>query len=340
MQHKKEILARALAVTGVGPLLRRLRPWKGLVVLNYHRIGDGGSSPLDSGVFSASQAQFDQQIGWLKRHADVIGLNDLAQAVSGSAGRYVLITFDDGYLDNYQLALPVLKRHGIAATFFITTGFIDDRRVAWWDEISWMVKHAVRRRRPARMLSNGLTPAEWGDEETSDVIQGMLRRYKALPIQEGTAFLNEIAEATGSGRCPTSAESAPWMTWDQIRHLREAGQTIGAHTVTHPVLARCSLERQRMEITASKRRIEDVLGEAVTSFSYPVGTADAFTSETEQLLREAGIRWAFNFQGGYLDATHAHTADYYSLPRIAMEPGLSAPRLQALSTLPSLFAPA
>ncbi|QDT54047.1 Poly-beta-1,6-N-acetyl-D-glucosamine N-deacetylase precursor [Caulifigura coniformis] len=337
MQHKKEILARALAATGIGPLLRRLRPWNGLLVLNYHRIGDAVASPLDSGVFSATQQQFDDQLAWLKSHADVIGMDDLASALDRS-GRFVLITFDDGYLDNYQLALPVLRRHAIPATFFITTGFIDGRRVAWWDEISWMVKQAVRREWPARLSHDGTPRANWGADETSAVIQTLLRTYKGLATEEGPAFLEEIAEATGSGRCPVTDGFAPWMTWDQIRELQSAGQSIGAHTVTHPVLARCSREQQQFEITESKRRIEDVLGGTVNSFSYPVGTADAFTSETEQLMQEAGLRWAFNFQGGYLDATHARTADHYSLPRIAMEPDLSAPRFQALNTLPGLFA--
>jgi hypothetical protein len=81
-----------------------------------------------------------------------------------------------------------------------------------------------------------------------------------------------------------------------------------------------------------------VLGRPVTAFSYPVGTADAFTVETEALMREAGIRWAFNFQGGYVDAGRAQSADRFSLPRIAMEPNLSGPRLQAMNTLPELFA--
>lgn len=337
MQHKKEILARALAMTGIGSLLRRLRPWKGLLVLNYHRIGDAASSPLDSGVFSATQDQFDEQLGWLKSHADVIGLDDLDTAVAGSAGRFVLITFDDGYLDNYDLALPVLKQHAVPATFFITTGFIDGRRVAWWDEIAWMVKHAARHHWPARLAAKGAR-GEWAAEETPAVIHKLLQTYKSLPTTEAPAFLDEIAQATASGRCRFSHDSAPWMTWAQIRELQSTGQSIGAHTVTHPVLARCSREQQRAEITGSKKRIEDVLGRVVTAFSYPVGTADAFTVETEELMREAGIRWAFNFQGGYVDATRAQSADRFSLPRIAMEPGLSGPRLAAMNTLPELFA--
>jgi len=338
MQHKKEILAQALAVTGIGSLLRRLRPWSGLLVLNYHRIGEASSSPLDSGVFSATQEQFDRQLAWLKRHADVIGLDDLDSVASGAPGRSVLITFDDGYLDNFQLALPVLERHGVPATFFITTGFIDGRQVAWWDEIAWMVKHALRHRWPARLATHEALRPDWSLNEAPAVIQRLLQTYKGLPTAEGPGFLDEIAEATGSGRCPLTDDSAPWMTWDQIRRMQEAGQSIGAHTVTHPVLARCNREQQRHEITESKRRIEEMLGRPVTAFSYPVGTADAFTVETEELMREAGIRWAFNFQGGYLDATRSPSADRFSLPRIAMEPDLSGPRFQALNTLPGLFA--
>ncbi|HVJ68119.1 MAG TPA: polysaccharide deacetylase family protein [Caulifigura sp.] len=338
MRNKKEYLAQALAMTGIGPLVRRLSPWKGLLVLNYHRIGDAGSTPLDPGVFSATQDQFDAQLAWLKQHADVIGEDGLDAALAGAPGRFVLITFDDGYLDNYELAFPVLARHEIPATFFITTGFIDQRRVAWWDEISWMVKQAVRRQWPTRLQIG--RPPEWSLEEASSATRTLLRAYKSLSTTEWPAFLDEIAEATGAGRCPLTDEASPWMTWAQIRRLQEAGHTVGAHTVTHPVLARCSREQQRFEITESKRRIEEILGQPVQSFSYPVGTADAFTVETAELMRDAGIRWAFNFQGGYMDARRAGAADHYSLPRIAMEPELSGPRFQALNTLPALFAPA
>ncbi len=110
MQHKKEILARALEMTGLGALVRRFRPWQGLLVLNYHRIGDPQATLLDSGVFSATQEQFDDQLAWLKKHADVIRLADLDSALANPRDQYVLITFDDGYLDNYELALPVLQR--------------------------------------------------------------------------------------------------------------------------------------------------------------------------------------------------------------------------------------
>lgn len=338
MQHKKELLARALAMTGIGSLVRRLRPWNGLLVLNYHRIGDAASTPLDSGVYSATQEQFDEQLGWLKTHADVIGLEQLDAAMTGAPGRFVLITFDDGYSDNLELAFPVLQRHAIAATFFITSGFIDDRRVAWWDEISWMVKHAERRRWPARFLNDGEPRSDWAADDAPAVTRTLLQTYKALATEKGPTFLDEVAEAMGSGRCPLTDNSAPWMTWSELRRLKEAGHSIGAHTITHPVLARCTREQQRHEITESKRRIEEMLGMAVSAFSYPVGTADAFTAETEQLMADAGIRWAFNFQGGYLDASRARAADHFSLPRIAMEPELSALRLQALNTLPSVFA--
>jgi peptidoglycan/xylan/chitin deacetylase (PgdA/CDA1 family) len=335
MRNKKDLLARALGLTGVGSLIRAVRPWSGLLVLNYHRIGDAASSPLDSGVYSATQDQFDEQLSWLKTHADVIGAPELDAAFRDVRGQFVLITFDDGYRDNYELAFPVLQRHGVPATFFITTGFVDQRQVAWWDEIAWMVKHANRFDWPERLRASR---EPWTVEDGSRVIRTLLQAYKALPTDAGPAFLEEIAAATGSGRCPLQGDAAPWMTWGEIRRLRDEGHAIGAHTVTHPLLARCSSLEQRHEICESKRRLEEVLSTSVDTFSYPVGTADAFTAETIDLIRQAGFRWAFNFQGGCLTSTSARTANRFSLPRVAMEPELTQPRFHAMATLPALFA--
>ncbi len=192
--------------------------------------------------------------------------------------------------------------------------------------------------RLARRLRSAERGATWTPDQAQSVIRTLLKTYKGLSTADGPAFLEEIAAATGSGRCPLIAAASPWMTWEQVRTLKRSGHSIGAHTVTHPLLARCSREQQRFEIVESKRRLEEVLGATVESFSYPVGTADAFTAETEELMQQAGIRWAFNFQGGYLDACCVRSADRFSLPRIAMEPELSQPRFRALNTLPALFA--
>jgi hypothetical protein len=126
---KRELLARVLCRLGLPFAFERLPPRDVLVVLNYHRIGDPREDPYDSGVFSATPAEFDQQLSAL-RHAGVLVSPQAALAfVEGretdSPPCYrVLITFDDGYLDNYQLAFPVLRSHGAEAVFFCAPG--------WW----------------------------------------------------------------------------------------------------------------------------------------------------------------------------------------------------------------
>jgi peptidoglycan/xylan/chitin deacetylase (PgdA/CDA1 family) len=337
MPSKKEILARTLDATGVAPLLRRIRPWRGLLVLNYHRIGDASRTPFDAGVFSATAAEFDQQLAWLQRNADVVGLPDLQDVFRSPNRRAVLLTFDDGYRDNYELALPLLQKHRLPAAFFITTGFIDDRTIAWWDEIAWMVKSAGHHRLPSRPEFANLDVSQWAAGKSDDVIRRVLAAYKSLPTAQASELLEELAEATGSGRCPRDDESTPWMNWGMIQEMHAAGHAIAGHTVTHPLLSRCSEEQQREEISNSKRRIEETLRAPIQGFSYPVGIPGSYTDVTARLVREAGYQWAFSFQGGYVDFSRS-IPDAFRLPRVAMEAGLSSPRFHALNTLPALFA--
>jgi peptidoglycan/xylan/chitin deacetylase (PgdA/CDA1 family) len=338
MPAKKDILAHVLDATGLGYALRRLNPWRGLMILNYHRIGEAAQTDFDPGVFSASAEQFDRQLNWLKTEADVIGLNDLDAAIHSRRQRSVLITFDDGYRDNYDLAFPVLQRHKLPATFFITTGFIDDRPVAWWDEIAWMTRHASRFEFGSRPELGELPRQPKSDDDRRLVTIRLLKLFKKLPSDDTPAFLDEIAAATRAGRCPVTDESAPWMTWAMVREIQLAGHSIGAHTVTHPILANCTVERQRMELAGSKSRLETQLGATIDAISYPVGIPGSFSDETQQIAQQLGYRWAFSFQGGYVASTQSADANAYALPRVAMEAGLSPARFRALQTLPSLYA--
>lgn len=102
--------------------------WTGVVGLNYHRIGDGRRSVFDRGLWSATPEDFDVQVGYLKKNFDVVSPTDLAHVADTRRGRHVIITFDDGYRDNYTAAFPVLRAHHVAATFFIATGYIDTPR--------------------------------------------------------------------------------------------------------------------------------------------------------------------------------------------------------------------
>jgi peptidoglycan/xylan/chitin deacetylase (PgdA/CDA1 family) len=310
--------------------------WHGLVVLNYHRIGDPAQTTLDPGVYSATAEQFETQLRRLRADCDVIRVADVADVLrSESKRRSVLITFDDGYLDNYELAFPVLQQVGLPAVIFLATGFLDDRFVAWWDEIAWMVKRSTN--------SRLVFPATWGlDTQTvaasardrAAVTHCLLRVAKTMTPPELSQFLDDLAQVTGTGRAPRNSETAPWMTWDMVREMHRGGIDFGGHTVTHPVLSKCSLDQQRAEIQQSKARIEEELGSAITAFSYPIGQSWAMTDDTRRLVREAGYQWGFNFCPGY--ATSA--CDPYDIQRVAMEPRIGLSELRATVRIPRLFA--
>ena len=332
MTGKKNLLARVLRYSGANRLLQSAGTGRGLLVLNYHRVGNPHGTLLDHGVWSASEEQFTEQLRIAKLHADVIGLKDLDRALLDRRGRYVLITFDDGYRDNYEQALPILKSQRVPATFFITTGFLDEGRVAWWDDIAWMVRTSLC----SGLRDNGWTggPLSFDEPHREQAIARLLAVYKSLPGDRTSDFLTFLAVATGSSRCPLSRDEPTWMTWEMVREMRRSGMDIGGHTVTHPILARLTAEQQWREVSECKARIEAELGEPIEAFSYPVGAPDCFDDTTRSCLERAEYRWAFSFSGGF---TAPGAADRFNLPRVAIYPQLSATRLQGLLTLPQVF---
>lgn len=330
---KLQILANWLD-RAAGDNLGRLARWHGALIFNYHRIGQ----PLDvevcdHAVFSATQEGFAEQMAFLARHFDVINPSDLAAVAGRTKGRHVMVTFDDGYRDNYELAYPVLKAQGIGATFFITTTFLDNGGVmAWWDEIAWMVQRSQRDR---------LAPGDWGGgslslaaRDRSETTKALLNHYKRLEGERCAQFMDWVADATGSGRCPPEEARLTWMTWDMVREMRQGGMTFGGHTMHHPVLSRFSSPQQLHEIQGCAQRLREELGEPMRWFAYPVGARNAFNGDTRKALADVGVEFAFSYYGGY---NRPGEWDPCDMRRVAVESGHDRARFRATACLPSLF---
>ncbi|HWG07940.1 MAG TPA: polysaccharide deacetylase family protein [Solirubrobacteraceae bacterium] len=333
---------RAAALVGT-PLLsrltRRAARWRGVVVLNYHRVGDRSGQPWDHTLWNAGAEEFDAQLEVLASDADVIGPDDLLRvAAERRPGRHVLLTFDDGYRDNYLTAYPLLARHGLTATFFPCAGFLDDARVAWWDEIAWMVRNA---RADRIVLEEGISaggkaaqPLALGPEQ-DETIAVLVGEYKALGPAQAERLLEFVADAGGAGRCDGAAASELWMSWEMAREMRSAGMSFGGHTVTHPILAHLSPALQAGEISGCAMRLQAELGEPMRWFAYPVGARESFTADTRRLLADAGVELAFSFYGGF-----GRFADWdpYDVPRVHVSAAHGPELLRATMMLPQLFA--
>ncbi|MFO1022461.1 MAG: polysaccharide deacetylase family protein [Planctomycetales bacterium] len=327
----KMFLANTLECSGLGSWTRS-SPRPGVLVLNYHRIGAHDGSPFDWGLWSATQDEFDAQVRFLKSEFDLIAPSELDDVFRARQRRCVLITFDDGYQDNYSLAYPVLKNHNVSATFFLSTGFLDHPHISWWDDVSWMVKNSTREKLPSSHWIQGET--EIDRDEPQKTIRTLLQVYKSLPGDETPRYLDFLAAATGSGRCPQEQATGIWMTWDMVREMHQGGMSFGGHTVNHPILARLNPAAKEYEICESCARIQHELGTPVKYFSYPVGGPTAFDRWTHAALQKAGIQWAFTY--GY--GTQASRSDFpYTIPRIPVESDFNMLHFRAMTTWPSLF---
>ena len=163
---KRERFAQTLNATGVLRLMETLPSKPQLLTVNHHRIGDRDQTSFDPGVFSASQDGLEEQLNFLKKNYDVIAPRDVGTLISGArpqSSTAVLLTFDDGYLDNYELALPVLEACDVEAVFFLVPSFLDNPYTPpWWDEIAKMTRQAVGKTDSAHAARGGYNHPDSG----------------------------------------------------------------------------------------------------------------------------------------------------------------------------------
>jgi peptidoglycan/xylan/chitin deacetylase (PgdA/CDA1 family) len=330
---KRALVASGLRISGVGALLRRLAPWRGALVLSYHRIGEACALDTARSLVSATTQSLDEQLRFLTRHCEVIDPADLAPELLAQRGRRVLITFDDGYRDLYEHAYPVLQANRVRAAMFLCSGFIDGFADAWWDEVAWIL-----RRSPLRVLPAGPWSAEplaLDEQNLEHSIDVATRRCWELSPQGTAQLLEELATVSAAGRRPTSDSADDWITWEMARELSAAGHQIGAHTVNHLILAKLPRERQHEEIAGSADRIEAELGERPRWFAYPVGVPGVFDEHSRAAAAKAGIELAFSNYGGLVTEDSFFALD---VPRMSAEMLRTPTLFAATVTLPALFA--
>jgi peptidoglycan/xylan/chitin deacetylase (PgdA/CDA1 family) len=295
---KREKASVVAARLGLAWMLERLPRRPCLLIFNYHRIGSEGNDTYDPGLIEASPDQFDEQMRILKNHYALAELSEVQELVEHPERMRhcrVLVTLDDGYRDNHHVALPILRSHGIKATFFLATGFVGTKRVPWWDQVGYLVRRTekrVLRIHYPRELTFDLC-------ETSrfDVVEALLRIYKCEHTTEYERFLAGVEEACEVAR-PQEAREPLFMTWEEARDLVKAGMSIGSHTHDHELLAKLSPEEQLRQCRLSREILARELGVDVDALAYPVGSRTSFSDVTVRCLQETGYRTAFSYYGG------------------------------------------
>jgi len=344
--NKREYLARALDGLGVLRLLEYAaaarQPW--LAVLTYHRIARPGADRFYDPVISATPESLRAQVEWLSNHVHVLTLHELiAQVQTGSPwrGPVALLTFDDGYRDNFDVAVPILRERNVPATFFIPTAFLESPRLPWWDHVAYVIKLTQMRqltldRNPAG--SGGAPPLVIDLEimPRSVAIMTIVRAFLDDTIADEQWFLHQLSTRAEVDVDHDGLGRALSMTWDHVRAIADsgAGLTVGSHAHSHHKLAGLDDESQRNELTRSKRILEDRLGREVTALAYPYGWPGTYTPSTKLLAAEAGYCLAFTSRAG---VNWPSTLDLYEVSRLGVGSGDSQPLLRARTALHAAF---
>jgi len=303
MKGKREAVSRLCAAAGITWLLEHTPRRPVLMILNYHRVGDRRATAYDPNLFSATAEEFDWQIGYLKQHFRMTTLAEVLALVEGAdrlAEPRLLVTFDDGYRDNYQVAYPLLRRHGVQGVFFLPTGFAGSARIPWWDEIAFLVKHSERERfRLEYPRPQNFDLAAAGVERT---IAQVLDLYKEPETREPARFIDALERACGCSRPGPQAERC-FLDWNEAREMQAGGMVFGSHTHGHEILSKLPLDEQIAELRVSREILEKELGRTVDTLAYPVGKWGTFSEHTIEALRKTGYRAAFSFYSGFNTGT-------------------------------------
>jgi len=303
------------------PLLRRMtrRP----IILLYHGVMPRQGNRDEGDHKHVAESLFEEQLEFLSSLYEIVPLDHMIQSLlrgEDCCGKLV-ITFDDGYLNNVECAAPILARRGLAAAVFLATGFIGQERWAWTDRL----ERAVELARPgcARVESmEGIVLAGLDETLREMLLARLKNRLKQLDWRDADRQVITIEHELGVDSVAPYGKYR-FMTWEDVRRLRSMGIEIGAHTVNHAILSRVSAAEARREILESRSAIEAELGACSSTFCYPNGRRQDISEAAMDICRES-------FDAA-LSAMHgsANIRDRFDIRRVGVGNESTIPRLAA-----------
>lgn len=277
-------------------------------ILLYHRIAD---DPIDAWDLCVSVQNFERQLHWLKKNCRVISLEEMVFEWSRKKLKpnSIAITFDDGYLDNYTLAIHLLEKYALPATFFIT----NERKILWWDELeACLLKTETLPERFHFTINSILIDYSLlGETSLTPELHAKLCCWKAFtkPTTKRAGLLMQVwkqlrfmtyeeqqkALVQIRGWSASKISSPPLMNEWQVKNTSEQSLfEIGAHTKTHPALSSLRIEMQKAEMLENKNYLEEIIGKKVKYFSYPYGD---YNEQAINVASESGFEASFTTQG-------------------------------------------
>lgn len=324
--QSRVLKAAALIGSGFASYARTKRATE-TTILTFHGLCKGAGDPdiLDWSLHLPVDV-FQSTCALLSADYHVISLTDLVEARTHNLPlpeNSVVLTFDDGYASNYELAYPILRKYHLPATVFVTTGFLDGEDMLWFQRVDLALGRTQREHIDWKINGKKIRLDFDTRETRQQALVRLMPELKELPDPD---LLNEIHRLEQGLEVPTPTPDdmpAPMrpMTWDMLRAMSNSGLVdFGGHTHTHPILSHCDPLAMRAEIATSYSRIFAETGIRPASFSYPNGHAEDYTRETLQLVRDAGFQCACTMVNGRIDdATSLFQLPRYGSPESVWE---------------------
>lgn len=341
MIGKRQLAARLFTASGMArlPLLLRRASRQELTVLAYHRvydIGDESLFPFGPELISASTEAFARQMEFVRRHFSCIRFGDLLEALDRGTPlppHSLIVSFDDGHLDNFTHAFPILKSLGVAATIFLSTGYIGASGTFWFDRLAALIYHAPEGELDIAALSLKLSLGRSVATRRA-ATDALLSRLKRVPNAQRLEVLDRL-EAQLSRHVPAPAAGASGtLTWEQVQEMGRAGIEFGSHAVSHPILSMLDDAQLHFELGESKRVIEQKTGRAAPILAYPIGEDYAFNQRVIAAARACGYRLGVSYLRG---GNSLSTLEPFSIKRRRVERYTTRSDFEAMLALPGIF---
>lgn len=316
-RHKAIAAAfKLMAATGADRWSRGFAQGAGMILTLHHVRPQMARGFAPNALLEITPEFLDEALSLIKAEGyDIVSLDEaILRLRQPKRGRFfVALTFDDGYRDNVEHAWPVLAKHGVPWTLFVTPGFADRTARLWWLELEKAIRALPRL--DIALPDGPFAARTETDAEKNRAFDSIYWRLRKGPE---AVLLSAASELTArAGIDPAALVERECLPWETLRALSGApGVTIGAHTLTHPMLAKHDAGTARREITESKARLEAELAMPVLHFSYPVGDPGSAGPREFALAQDAGFVSAVTTRPGHLFPDHA--SHFHALPRVSL----------------------
>lgn len=283
-------------------------------VLAYHSVAPAPASYCKADI-RIEPRQFERQLAFLARHYRVLPLDEAIADLSCGRplpARAVAITFDDGYRDNYDYALPVLQRFGLPATFFVVSAAVSGRQPLWVGQLQLALMTAADLAPVRRAFGQSATTAA----DNADSRQDLIDRISTLINRADAPTRALLLERTYAALefDPGLPANIPLvLTPTHLREMEAAGMTIGSHSATHPILTSLDQDAAAHELSNSKNEIEAMIEGRVEHFAFPNGPGvENFSASAARLVSACGYRSASTSFRGMLKSE----GQLFAIPRL------------------------